>query len=121
MSEDKKSLLDRILKSSKKKAENNQGKLEEQVKGLLKNIVYDDEIVNELTPSFMKFYGQEGFDQVLELLKSKEQQIEYINGGEWFKQETKPDDKKEDDEEEPEGDALSQVESILKNKHSKEI
>jgi len=119
MSEQKKSLLERIMGSAKKKTENNNGKLEAQVKEKLKAIVYDDEIVEELTPSFMKFYGQEGFEQVLELLESKEQQIEYIAGGDWFKQESNPEEKKEE-EDEQDSDALSYVDELLKQKYSKE-
>ena len=120
MSEEKLTLLDRLMGSAKKKTENNKTHLEAQVKEKLKGIVYDDELVNELTPVFMNFYGNEGFDQILELLETKEKQIEAISGGDWFKQETDSQFKKEpeEDEDEKSSDALSSVDEILSKKYA---
>ena len=122
MADKKKSLFERIVGSSKAKTDMNKGNLEAQVKATLKKLVYDDEIVDELTPTFLNFYGKEGFSEILELLESKEQQIEYISGGDWFKQESNPDNKSEDKEEdEDEGnDALNFVDKILSDKYSTE-
>lgn len=92
---DKPSLLERLLGSASKKADENKGALEAQIKQRLKGIVYEDELVDELAPIFLKLHGVEGFNQVFELLETKERQIETISGGDWFKQETKPDDKKD--------------------------
>ena len=120
-SESKKSLLDRVLGGAKKKTENNKGKFEAQVKETLKGLVYEDELVDELAPVFMEFYGKEGFDKVVELLETKEQQIEYISGGDWFKQETDPDHKEEhesdDDDESSDESTLNSVTEILDAKY----
>lgn len=120
MSDQKQTLLERLMGGAKKKTEDNKGKFEAQVKEKLKGLVYEDELVEELAPVFMNFYGQDGFDKVLELLDTKEQQIEYISGGDWFKQETNPDDKKEtqDDEDDGVDKTLSNVDAILSKKYS---
>jgi len=120
MSDQKQTLLERLMGGAKKKTENNKSKFEAQVKEKLKGLVYEDELVEELAPVFMNFYGQDGFDKVLELLYTKEQQIEYISGGDWFKQETNPDDKKEiqDDEDDGVDKTLSNVDAILSKKYS---
>ncbi|HUH58082.1 MAG TPA: hypothetical protein VL020_06170 [Pseudomonadales bacterium] len=88
MSDKSTSLLDRLLGSSKKKMEGNKGELEKQVKEQLKTLVYEDELVEELLPVFLSLQGQQGFDKVVELLTTKEKQIEAISGGDWFKKET---------------------------------
>lgn len=116
--EEKKGLLERILGSHKKKAEANRGNLEAEVKEKLKGIVYEEELVDELTPVFMKLHGVEGFDKVFELLETKEKQIEYISGGDWFKQESEEETQeiKREDEDEEETD-ISLVDSILSKKY----
>lgn len=116
MSEEKKSLFDRIFKSASTKAETNKTGLEEKIKQRLKSVVYDDEVVNELLPVFVKLQSTEGFETVFELIEAKEKQIEAISGGDWFKQETKPDNvKKEtgDDETDP-------VDELLKLKYKED-
>jgi hypothetical protein len=109
---DKPSLLDRLLGASKKKVDENQGALEAQIKAKLKGIVYDEELVTELTPLFMRLNGVEGFNQVFELLETKEKQIEAISGGDWFKQESDSSHKQEKEEE---GSNL--VDEILKKQY----
>jgi len=69
----------------------------------LKNLVYDDEIVEELAPIFAKLHNQEGFEKVVELLETKEQQIVAISDGGWFKEETNP-NQQTPKQEEPETD-----------------
>lgn len=113
---EKPSLLDRLLGSANKKVDENRSVLEEQIKQRLKGIVYDDELVNELTPVFMKLNGVEGFNQVFELLETKERQIETISGGDWFKQETKPEDK-QDLQDNPTDDSENLVDSYLSEKY----
>ena len=113
MSEVKESLFDRIFKSGKQKTENNQSVLEESVKAKLKGLVYDDTVVEELLPVFVKLHSTEGFNTVQELLEAKEKQIEAISGGDWFKQETKPEDKKEEDT----TDGVDPVDELLKQKY----
>jgi hypothetical protein len=81
--------------AGKKKVDENQSALEAQIKEQLKGIVYDEELVNELAPVFMRLQGQEGFSQVMELLVTKEKQIEAISGGDWFKKESKSDEDEE--------------------------
>lgn len=112
---DKPSLLDRLLGASSKKADDNKGALEAQIKAKLKGIVYDEELVNELAPVFMRLSTVEGFNTVFELLETKERQIESIAGGDWFKQETNPDDKKPEPEQEDNG--VNLVDSILSKKY----
>ena len=113
---EKPSLLERLLGSANKKVDENKGALEAQVKQRLKGIVYDDELVNELAPVFMKLQGQEGFNQVFELLETKERQIETISGGDWFKQETKPEDKQEL-QDNPTNESENLVDSYLSEKY----
>jgi len=114
MSEAKESLFDKIFKSSKQKTETNQSVLEESVKTKLKGLVYDDAVVTELLPVFMKLHATEGFNTVYELLEAKEKQIEAISGGDWFKQETKPENKVEDEDTD---DGVDPVDELLKQKY----
>ena len=93
-----KSILERLMGGAKTKASSNQSILEETVKQKLKGIVYDDELINELLPTFVKLYSVEGFSTVVELLEAKEKQIETISGGDWFKQETDPQNKDQQQE-----------------------
>lgn len=112
---DKPSLLERLMGASTKKVDDNKNALEAQVKAKLKGILYDEELVNELAPVFMRLQGVEGFDVVLDLLETKERQIEKISGGDWFKQETNPDDKTTETEQEDNG--VNLVDSILSKKY----
>lgn len=113
------SILDKLLGASKKRALENQPNLEKALKEKLTYILYDEDLVNELLPVFVKLQGQEGFNQVLDLLESKEKQIETISNSDWFKQETKKEDKtintKEEDEDNTDNDNL--VDSILNKKY----
>lgn len=113
-----KSIFDRLLGSAKTKATNNKSVLEEQVKQKLKGLVYDDELVNELLPTFVKLYSVDGFSTVVELLEAKEKQLETVSGGDWFKQESDPSKKKqtdaEHDDKEQESDS---VDELLKTKY----
>lgn len=43
--------------------------------------VYDEELAQEIAPVFAALEGQEGFDKLIELLDSKEKQIEAISKG----------------------------------------
>ena len=43
--------------------------------------VYDEELAQEIAPVFAAMEGQEGFDKLIELLDSKEIQIEAISKG----------------------------------------
>lgn len=117
MSTEKKPLLERLLGNAKKKTQDNKSQLETQIKERLKTIVYDDELVEELAPAFLSLHGKEGFDQVLDLLETKEKQIEAISGGDWFKQESDPDAKDESDEESEKQDLASLAESIISKRH----
>ena len=110
-----KSILDRIMGGAKSKASNNQSALEETVKQKLKGIVYDDELITELLPTFVKLYSVEGFSTVLELLEAKEKQIETISGGDWFKQETDPQNK--DQQQEQQENESDPVDDLLKTKY----
>ena len=109
-----KSILERLMGGAKSKASNNQSALEETVKQKLKGIVYDDELIAELLPTFVKLYSVEGFSTVVELLEAKEKQIETISGGDWFKQETDPQNKDQQEQQENESDP---VDDLLKTKY----
>ena len=110
-----KSILERLMGSAKSKASTNQSMLEETVKQKLKGIVYDDELINELLPTFVKLYSVEGFSTVVELLEAKEKQIETISGGDWFKQETDPQNK--DQQQERQENESDPVDELLKTKY----
>ena len=110
-----KSILERIMGGAKNKASNNQSALEETVKQKLKGIVYDDELIAELLPTFVKLYSVEGFSTVVELLEAKEKQIETISGGDWFKQETDPQNK--DQQQEQQENESDPVDDLLKTKY----
>ena len=110
-----KSILERLMGVSKTKASSNQSALEETVKQKLKGIVYDEELINELLPTFVKLYSVEGFSTVVELLEAKEKQIETISGGDWFKQETDPQNK--DQQQEQQENESDPVDDLLKTKY----
>lgn len=111
-----KSILERLMGGVKNKASSNQQVLEETVKQKLKGIVYDDELIAELTPTFVKLYSVEGFSTVVELLEAKEKQIETISGGDWFKQETDPQNKDQQDNTQQENES-DPVDDLLKTKY----
>ena len=111
-----KSILERLMGGAKTKASSNQSALEETVKQKLKGIVYDDELINELLPTFVKLYSVEGFSTVVELLEAKEKQIETISGGDWFKQETDPQNKDQQDNTQQENES-DPVDDLLKTKY----
>lgn len=117
MSDEKKpTLFERMFKSGKGKAEQNQAGLEEQLTKRLNSIVYDEDLVKELLPVFVKLHTAEGFTKVWELLEAKEQQIEAISGGDWFKQETNED--KEQDKTNTSGDdETDPVDELLKQQY----
>ena len=110
-----KSILERLMGSAKSKASTNQSMLEETVTQKLKGIDYDDELINELLPTFVKLYSVEGFSTVVELLEAKEKQIETISGGDWFKQETDPQNK--DQQQEQQENESDPVDDLLKTKY----
>lgn len=110
-----KSILERLMGGAKTKASSNQSALEETVKQKLKGIVYDDELIAELLPTFVKLYSVEGFSTVVELLEAKEKQIETISGGDWFKQETDPQNK--DQQQEQQENESDPVDDLLKTKY----
>lgn len=109
---DKPSLLERLMGASKKKVDENQDALKATIQQKLKSIVYDEALVEELTPVFMRLNGVDGFNTVFELLETKEKQIEAISGGDWFKQESDSSDKKETEDE-----SSNLVDEILKKQY----
>lgn len=113
----KASLLERLMGGTKKKKENQNSEVEAQVKERLKSIVYDDELVEELTPVFMSLQTVEGFGKVIELLEAKEQQIEAISGGDWFKTESEGTQHNNNEENENEDEGQNLVDLILLDKY----
>lgn len=112
------SLFDRILGAASKRTEKSQEALTGQVKEKLKALVYDDELVDELLPTFTKLWTQEGFSTVLELLETKEKQLETISNGDWFKQDTDPETKEDTSKDSEESqDEVSMVDEILSKRY----
>ena len=66
----------------------------------LEKFVYDAELAKDLAPVFVKLLNAEGFDKVIELLETKEKQIEAISTGSQ-KQQTSPEQKQEAKEAKP--------------------
>ncbi len=92
-------MLDKLLSGFGKKHEVAKDNALAMYKDKLKGLVYDEDLVTELAPIFAKLHGSEGFDKVMSLLETKEQQITSISGGEWFQQESDDNqhqDKKDD-------------------------
>lgn len=57
----------------------------------LEKFVYDPELAKELAPVFVSLLSVKGFDKVIELLETKEKQIEAISSGSY--QQSNPDQK----------------------------
>ena len=82
--------------------------------------VYDAELALEIAPVFAAMEGQEGFDKLIELLDSKEKQIEAISKGSSdgkTSPESKGKDAKSVDNQEPEQKASAT--DILKERFAK--
>ena len=82
--------------------------------------VYDEELAKEIAPVFAAMEGQEGFDKLIELLDSKEKQIEAISKGSSggkTSPESKGKDAKSVDNQEPEQKASAT--DILKERFAK--
>ena len=78
--------------------------------------VYDEELAQEIAPVFAAMEGQEGFDKLIELLDSKEKQIEAISKGS-SDGKTSPDPKAKSVNQEPEQKASAT--DILKERFAK--
>ena len=82
--------------------------------------VYDEELAQEIAPVFAAMEGQDGFDKLIELLDSKEKQIEAISKGS-SEGKTSPESKGKDaksvDNQEPEQKASAT--DILKERFAK--
>ena len=78
----------------------------------LERFVYDPELAKELSPVFVSLLSAEGFDKVIDLLETKEKQIEAISGGSQ-QQQTDPLQKQEAKEVKP-----TTATDILKARHS---
>ena len=76
----------------------------------LEKFVYDPELAKELAPVFVSLLSVEGFDKVIELLETKEKQIEAISSG--SNQQSNPDQKQEPQEAKPQT-----ATDILKARH----
>lgn len=112
------SFLEKLKGGFSKKAENHQVANIDVYKQKLKDLVYEDELVDELAPIFAKLHGNEGFDKVFELLQDKERQIEAIAGGEWYS-EGKPESENVIDNEDHTPPEVT-AESILAAKYSQQ-
>lgn len=107
-------MFENLMKGFSKKAEIKHTTSLDVFKTKLKGLVYDDEAVEKLAPIFAKLSTTEGFDLVLDLLESKELQIEKLAGGEWCKEESNHD--KTQEEEKKEVKTLT-ADEILANKY----
>ena len=77
----------------------------------LERFVYDPELAKELAPVFVSLLNAEGFDKVIDLLETKEKQIEAISSSQH--QQTDPLQKQEAKEVKP-----TTATDILKARHS---
>ena len=77
----------------------------------LERFVYDPELAKELAPVFVSLLNVEGFDKVIDLMETKEKQIEAISGS--SHQQTDPLQKQEVKEVKP-----NTATDILKARHS---
>lgn len=107
-----------------KKSDENEDKNLEHYKSALKNIVYDESLIDELAPIFSKLHDIEGFDKVFGLLEAKEQQINQIVEGDWFKQISESNQKSTDNENNEENSTQQNnkglsASDILKSKYNK--
>lgn len=94
----------------------NKDKLKEQ----LKSIVYDDDIVQELLPVFEKLSNQEGFNQIVDLLESKEQQISVLAGeSKWTKESTPSEEEETEVDETTDSMQDDGVDSLIQAKYTK--
>lgn len=92
-----------------------------EYKQKLKGIVYDDDLVEELAPVFTELHDLKGFDKVIELLETKEKQIEAISEGDFHEQQTTDQQEQQDqglDEDESEKPSFT-ADQILTEKYSK--
>lgn len=108
-------LFDKLKKGfSGKAAKTNEDslvKFKEQLTGIL----YDEELVEEFAPIFAKLSQHEGFDKVVELLETKERQLESFTETNWNKQESdKGDETLEQEKEEENQSAELSAEAILR-------
>ena len=109
-------LFDKLTKGfggkKAKTEEESLGKFKEQLSGIL----YDEELVDEFAPIFAKLSQHEGFDKVVELLETKERQLESFSDTNWNQQESGKEDKtlEQEQEEEDEESAELSAEAILK-------
>lgn len=115
------SLLDKLMGGYKSRAEVAVENSLELYKTKLKGLVYDDDVVNELAPIFAKLHKQEGFEKVMELLETKEQQICAISDGEWHQDSSHSDDETDivTDKETKEEKPLSATEILAKKYENK--
>lgn len=115
------SLFERIQKGFSGKAAKKQEVDLTASKELLKKLVYDDELVDEFAPLFAKLSAHEGFDKVVELLETKEKQLESLTSVDWTKPNADDQDaesQQEDNNEDDEANGTTTAESILKAKYS---
>lgn len=113
------SILDKLLSGFKTQKDNNNSENIEKLRAKLKVMLYDDELVDELTPIFSKLENTEGFDKVMDLLESKEAQINTLaKEGYWAgKQSDNQDDTNDEDDNDDDNDDI--VASIINAKYSK--
>ena len=115
------SWIDKLTQGFSKKAEHEQTSALDVMKTKLKGIVYDDELVDELAPIFAKLSTNEGFDKVVELLETKEAQLEMVAGGQWTKQTTNNDESSNSsDKDEEENNETLSADEILARKYKSE-
>lgn len=113
------SWLDKIMSGHGKRHEKAQDNALEVYTEKLKTLVYDEDIVKELAPVFAALHGTTGFDKVMELIETKEQQIAAISGGDWHKQESDDNQNQDENKEDKESDAETlSADEILAQKYS---
>lgn len=120
------SIFEKLMNGHNKKKGNKDGgdsgkeQIVKEYKKKLKGILYDDDLVEELAPVFAELHGSEGFDKVIELLETKEKQIEAISEGDFHEQTTDQQEQQDQESDEDEDEKPSfTADQILIDKYSK--
>lgn len=91
----------------------------EDIRERLRPILYNDELIDEFAPVFFRLRDSEQVEQIYSLLESKESQIKELSSGNYFKQESSPEDKQEHEHsDESEEDAINYVDQILQQRYN---
>lgn len=111
-------MLDKLLngykKRSSKETDEVDSELLESYKKRLTDVLYDEELVNEFAPLFAKVHEYDTEGKLVELLETKERQIESIADGSAFQQSNPEEENEVENSAEEEVD--HSVEALIQNR-----